>query len=149
MKDLETIRPNFDTMIYRWIQNGIRQIHAKRMIVESRNPFEIREARERLAFRESEAGTIRDELVGLFVKNAAGQPTFCDEYEFRLQQIWQANGRVEESKRRIVKAVRKNDKIAEVFFRDELKSDEIAAGLAVENLFRTLVDAMRNEERIA
>lgn len=149
MKDLENARPQFDTMIYRWIQNGMRQIHAKRMIVESRNPFEIREAKEKLAFREAEAGIIRDELVGIFVENPADQPTFCDEYEFRLQQVWQASSRVEESKRRIVKEVRANNKTAETFFRDELKANEIAASLAVENLFRTLTAAMRNEAQIA
>lgn len=149
MKDLDNIRPHFDLMIHRWIRNGQEQFFAKKQIVESENQFEIRDAKERLAFFECEAGVIRDELVALFVEKPAKQPTFCDKYEFQLQQIWSANNDIVRTKRLIVKAVMKNNKIEEAEFRDELKSKKVKAELATERLYITLITAAHDEQRIA
>lgn len=148
MKTAEEMRPKFDVLVYRWIRNGMEQRRAKERVCESDNRFEIRDEREHFARLVQEAGEIRDELFEAFVKtwepgeghvrNNERDPELCDKYEFRLQKIWNTSCDVVRLRKEILKA--RTEESAD-YFREALKTSKKQEDIAVELLFKLLMDA--------
>lgn len=144
MNEINTKRAAYDLLMYRWMENGQRQHHAKNTIINGKNKTFVALARKHFAIRIQEAGEIRDAIVEAFVKNTfALTEKFCDEYEMNLQLIWTMNRNAEKYKEKIIAAT---DESTEEYFRSEAKKAEATRDELIETVYRMLIEAAKKEQ---
>lgn len=148
MNEITTKRAAYDLLMYRWMENGQRQHHAKKTIVKGENKTFVTLAREHFSIRAQEAGEIRDAIIESFVKDThVLTEEFCDEYEMNLRLIWTMNNNVEKYGEKIIDA---SDETTEEYFRGEAKESESTRDELIETVYRMLTEAAEKEQmRIA